>query len=352
MRRGAGGALALLALTLAAAPAPAAERVLARETQRTAVSAYSGSAVWSSWSERLRRFRLVAWDRKRGRRVLRVAPSRAPFDADLGPGRDGRVTVVYSRCKRTPTNERSSNSLPTYVSGRGCDIYQLPLAGGEERRIDRLSRGDASEVLPTIWRTGVAFARVYERRSGLEGILPHLILGSTRSGEPSRELPGGTRGVYEDVSLGEGPPDYDGGPGPVGIDFDGKRVAYTWSSQADSCKPGDEGDIDHLHAEVWVDDVGGSHRLVEETCEGETDFFFSPALSPDRLFYYRRLNVTSFGGRFRAFDFASGAFSESGAGRRALALAWGGDALYYSRSASGGRTEIVRDADLAFAPSG
>lgn len=345
---------ALLVLGSAGSPSAAAdETVLARALRPTAVSVHGGFVVWSSWSDRAGGYRLVAWDRDRGRRVLTVRPQSVPFDADVGPGRDGRPVAVYSRCRRPPTGGQSSNQLPVYVNGRGCDLYQLALTGGVERRIDKLSQRGASEVLPTVWKAGVAFARTYERRRGLDGALPHLLLGSLRSGVPSRELPGGTRGVYEPIDDDRSPPsDYYGGPGPTGLDFDGRRVAFVWNSQAETCHPGDEGDLDHLRSEVWVDTLESGQELLEQTCEDETDRFFSPALAGERLFYSRRLNNTSFNGRFRVYEFDGAAFSETPVSRKALSIARDGETTYFTRILKfEGRTEIVGSTDLDFQPS-
>lgn len=354
VKRLTGAGAALLVLGSASLPTAAAdETVLARELRPTAVSAHGGFVVWSSWSDRAHGYRLVAWDRQGGRRVLPARAQRVPFDADVGPGRDGRPVAVYSRCRRSPTDARSANQLPVYVSGRGCDLYQLALRGGTEHRIDKLSQRGASEVLPTAWKAGVAFARTYERRAGLDGVLPHLLLGSLRSGVPARNLPGGTRGVYEKIDYDGRPPTYyDGGPGPTGIDFDGRRVAFVWNSQAESCHPGDEGDLDHLRSEVLIDTVDGGQELVEQTCEDETNRFFSPALAGERLFYSRRLNDTSFNGRFRVYEFDGAAFSETPVSRKALSIARDGETTYFTRILKfEGRTEVVGSTDLDFQPS-
>ena len=333
-----------------AAAAAADETTLAREPRPTAVSAYGGFVVWSSKSSRDHRYRLMAWDRRQGRRVLRAPPRSVPFDADLGPDRHGRPVAVYSRCREEPTVADSKTDLPTYVNGLGCDLYRLDLAGGPERRLDKLSQRGASEVLPSIWGARVAFARTYERRPGLRGVLPHLLLGSPQSGR-ARNLPAGTRGVYENNDLGgPGPSErsYFGGPGPTGIDYDGRRVAFTWELQQDSCRPGDEGDLVHDQSELRIDTVTGGHRVVELSCEGETDYFSSPSLWRDQLTYFRRLNVTSPGGRFRAYDLHTDAFFESPdtpEARNALSISRGSDATYYSW-AHRGRHVIVRDTAL------
>jgi hypothetical protein len=352
-RSGASAAVALCVLATAA-PAAAAERVIGRAARPTAVSAHGGLAVWSGWSERAQRYRLVAWSRGGGRRVLPVRGQRVPFDADVGPGPSGRPVVVYSRCRRPPDLGRSSTELPTYVSGRGCDLYLYDPRTRREREIAARSLPGTSEMLPSVWGKRIAFARVYEKRSAPQSVYPHLYYGSLTSRSYPYRLPGGTRGVYEKFDSTY----YDGGPGPVGIDFDGRRVAYTWNGQAESCRAGDEGDLDHLRSEVWVDTLAAGdepevrHELVEDTCEGETDHFFSPSLGGERLFYYRRLNTTSFDGRFRAAELGGGGFAESAANPKGIALARDGEVTYFSRFLKyGGRTEIVRSTDLAFAPS-
>ena len=49
-------------------------------------------------------------------------PSRAvPFDVDIGPGPDGRVAAVYSRCRTEPRFGPGVSTF-SYRTGSGCRI--------------------------------------------------------------------------------------------------------------------------------------------------------------------------------------------------------------------------------------
>jgi hypothetical protein len=103
-----------------------------------------------------------------------------PFDLDLGPDARGRAVAVYSRCA-------GDNAWGSALPDRGCDVYQLSLTGGRERRLRRISTSRASEYAPTIWRGNIAYASA--ARSGLK---PRLML-LRRGARRPRRLPTGTR---------------------------------------------------------------------------------------------------------------------------------------------------------------
>lgn len=336
-------------------PAAAGESILATEARATAVSAYGGRVVWSSFDRLSQMYRLVAYDAATGRRTLPVRPRRVPFDVDLGPAPGSGVSAVYSRCAIEPEIPTGRNELPTYVDGRGCDLYLYDFRASREHRIGPRSLATASEVLPSVWRGDVAFARVYERRRGIEGLRAHLYYGSLTSRQPPRRLRGGTPGHWQDVNLSGSDPDYVGGDAPVGLDLQGERLAFVWALSLKQCEPNQPADdgMAPSRSEIWTERVDGHRRLlIEYGCSGdETDYFFSPTFSGGRLFYFRRLNVTSYGGRFRAYDLVTRTFSESRAGRRAFSIARDGGMTYYSLLPRTGRIRIVRSTDLVFEPS-
>src|SRR3954471_18981249 len=86
--------LGLLAL---AAPAHAAERVLAPGTDMAGLAAYRGQVVTSRLNRQTGQWELVRWHAGVVD-ALPVAPRPVPFDADAGPDAAGRPVLVYSRC--------------------------------------------------------------------------------------------------------------------------------------------------------------------------------------------------------------------------------------------------------------
>ena len=348
--------IALLGLAFAnPAVARAEKTVLARQFRATAVSAYGGRVVWSSWDRRARTYRLVSYDTAQGRQTLPIRPRSVPFDVDLGPGRAGTVAAVYSRCAAEPPDVVPESELPSYTDGHGCDLYRYDFRMRRERRVAARSLPRASEVLPTVWKGRVAFARVYEHRRGIQGLRTHLYHGSLTSRQPPRRLRGGTPGDWEDVNLSpKAPPDYVGGDAPSGLDLAGSRLAFVWGASLEHCAGRDPDDrFAAALSELWVDTVDGrEHRRIEDACSGdETDYFATPSFSGTRLFYYRRLNTESYGGRFRAHDSVRRTFIESRAGRRAFSIARDGGTTYYSSHERGGRTLVVRRTGLVFEPS-
>jgi hypothetical protein len=168
-------------LTFSLAPDTAnADDVLATlpSLQTGRLSAYAGQVVWSEQITQgvnvLMRWRAGRVDR------LPVRSRKVPFDLDLGPDARGRAVAVYSRCA-------GDNAWGSALPDRGCDVYQLSLTGGRERRLRRISTSRASEYAPAIWRGNIAYASA--ERSGLK---PRLML-LRRGARRPRRLSTGSR---------------------------------------------------------------------------------------------------------------------------------------------------------------
>ncbi len=204
----------------AASQDPTAVRMLTPIGSVTPVSSY-GSVT--AWSERVApgqgEFRLVL--QVGSTKVVPAIGSRGtPFDVDLGPGPDGRLVAAYSRCSLEPAaGSALLGTLPRWSAGRGCDIYLLDVMRDVETKWQG-STSVASEYLPSIWRSRVAFARVYQRRAGRRGQLPYIYLRPLDGGR-SQQFRGGPRGGAND------------GPGPLNIDLYGRRALFTWSALRD-----------------------------------------------------------------------------------------------------------------------
>src|SRR3954452_16599397 len=80
-----------------AAPARAADTLLAEVDEPTPIRTYADVQVWSTFDGAAYRLTI----RRAGAiETLPVAPSRVPFDVDVGPYRSGRPLLVYARCGR------------------------------------------------------------------------------------------------------------------------------------------------------------------------------------------------------------------------------------------------------------
>jgi hypothetical protein len=269
---------ALLSVLIAPSASAEGTVVVSQEARPSVLSAYGGVVAWSSFDAQDRRYhlRLLVDGQVR---TAAVKTRGVPFDVDVGPDRSGQAVVVYSRCRREP-QALQPNGLPGWDDGRGCDLFKFDPRSGVERRLAG-SSSSASEYLPTVWRERVAFARVYERRRGLRGVLSYLYVRNLRPGSESQRRPGGTRGHYDRWDIG-GSVDYIGGPGPTSLDLRGRRLAFAWRYERRNPCPGTESDrlSPTSRSEIWVDD-----RRVRRGC---IDNLYSPQLGGRRVSYLLR----------------------------------------------------------------
>jgi hypothetical protein len=197
-----------------------------------------------------------------------VAPRAVPFDVDLGPGADGRVVAVYSRCAREPQIQGGAGVLPLWASGRGCDLYQFDFSRGTETKISGASTPRASEFLPSIWRERVTFARIYENREGKRGSYPYLYLRRIGS-EGSKRLPGGPRG---DTGL----------PGPTGLDLYGRRLTFAWTLSTGGEQP--------KHSQIRLDTLGANHVVIDTKRAGLAGrILVSPGIVKGRIHWAQQM---------------------------------------------------------------
>lgn len=206
------------------APAPAVEAAPVRELpvadlgyRATKVSGYGDVLAWSAWDKRRHRYRLVVRVGNEQPVQVNVRGRRLPFDVDVGPGRDDRPLVAYSRCRREPNTRTaraayvsSLEGAPAYYKASGCDLYTYSVTLGQETRLRHVSSSASSEYMPSVWRGSVAFVR----RHSAQGV-PRLYL--RRAGwRRSVRLAGGPVRHFVD--------------GPATLDLRGRRVAYEWHS--------------------------------------------------------------------------------------------------------------------------
>ena len=240
--------MAAVALTilLAAAPAAAADTVLSVEPTAPKVTAFDGTAAWSTYDATAGAWFLVT---RRGGVLERahVPPRSVPFDVDLGTLGSGRLVAAYSRCPREP----SGGAAPT---GRGCDLYTYDLYTRREQRLRHVSTA-ASEYMPSLAHGRIAFGRVRGNRTA-------VYVGRV-SGGPVRRVPGGTA-------------NRDARTGPTGLDLDGDRLAIAWRTYGPAGEK-----LPYGAAELRVDDLQhGTQTLITRLTNSnlETGSVFTPAL--------------------------------------------------------------------------
>lgn len=260
-------------------PVARADEKLVELRRPSSVSAYNGWIAYSSYDSATARYHLTLKSLVDGTEQRpTVAARRVPFDVDLGPGANGGVVAMYSRCRQEPTLSSFLVPLPDHATGRGCDLYQYNPGLQRERRLALKGSPEASEFLPTIWGRWVAFARVYERAKGKRKTYPYLFAFQPGAKQPPRRLPGGPRG--------NGTPQYPARSLPnsiLGMDLARKRLVFAWFTRRGRLAAETDSDI-------RVSTLGGEQRLVDQYkaqpgLEDEDTLRFSPALVDGTVYY-------------------------------------------------------------------
>jgi len=216
-----------------------------------------GVALWSRATAG-GRYALVVRRVARRPHVVPVPPALWPFDADLGEDARGRPTALYSRCRAAG---RQRSGYPG--TRRACDLYALDLTTELERRLGRLSTGDASERSPALDRGTVVFVRVPEPER--PGGAARLMRARLAGGQPRTiaRLPAVT--IADDV---------------LGADFDRGRLALA-VYRAPS--------VDPAHGEwvVLLDRGDGRLREIDAGGAGEehADRRSSPTFAAGTLYW-------------------------------------------------------------------
>ncbi len=170
--------------------AGAADRVVGTVDAPTHLSGYAGGLVWSSRDPATGLFALMYTDPRAGRPArCPFRSARSPFDADIGPGPSGTPWIVYSRCQTEPPLSTPLSTSTVYTQGRGCRLYRFDLTTGEERRFGPPPVA-ASDVLPSIWRGRVAFARVLDRHRNFPYVYGEPCKWAQRQPSARRPTPG------------------------------------------------------------------------------------------------------------------------------------------------------------------
>jgi hypothetical protein len=145
-----------VALALAmCAPANAADTRVAELQRPSTIRSYAGIQVFSAFDGSADRLSI-----RRGGAIeqLPVAPSQVPFDVDIGPDRNGRPQLIYTRCQTERTEDYGYTAFGTN-GYQGCDLVTYSLAGRGERRVQGANTAAGNEFAPTLWKGRIAFAR-------------------------------------------------------------------------------------------------------------------------------------------------------------------------------------------------
>lgn len=176
----------------------------------TPIAAYGAQLVWSQPASN-GQYQLVSRTGSGPVTPLPVATRAVPFDVDLGPTSSGGVYALYSRCTTEPAWDQVA--MPPYYLGKGCAIYKLDLASGQEVRYSKVNASNASQYWPTYWKGKVGFARTYANKPNRGYVYTKTISSST----PSAQMSVGPTGQFP--SYGQQ------------LELYGSRLAFGWFSQ-------------------------------------------------------------------------------------------------------------------------
>jgi hypothetical protein len=196
------GCVAALALAALATPGAALGATVATTGGvGTMVRAHGDTIVFSEYDRTAARWYLNVRQVGARQRRVAVAPSRMPFDADIGTDGKGRPELIYQRCELT-------EPIPPASAGRriGCDLYVFSLADGTgERPVRNANDGSRNDVNGTLWRGRIAWTREYGTEKDPDPVVYTKLLTAPRS-QPSTRLPGvPTRRCAADIGIVEPP---------------------------------------------------------------------------------------------------------------------------------------------------
>jgi hypothetical protein len=279
------------ALTGAAFITSSAEAVtLSVEQAPTRVAAWDGTIMWSRLDPATGRYQLLKSVGGAQATPVAVAQRVGPFDVDLGTGRDGSTTAVYSR---------------------GGDLYRLAVATGVEKKLDRISSPTLVERDPTIQRGYIAFIR-------RDGGRDELRIGKTTGASD------GSRLLVKKGSI-------------VSAELGDKHVAYV-ESVAFSSGVGGEG---RVHVRRLA---SGADRIVYRARSGGANFanVTRPAyIAAPQAFVWARTNMGSGrGNRLVRYTLRGSKLAYDAATVRYNSTSWAGGALgaVYATSETGEET--------------
>ena len=212
------------------------------------------------------------------------------------PARPPSFPCAIAACHLTPTSVPTSTEIRRRCTRAAATSPRYPYCGLAAaatfsnsasapiaRRVSRARKAHGARVLPSIWDTRIAFARVYERRKGRAGDLAYLYARSLLGAGRSIRLRSGPRRCVippEDGKeiCGVGVED-----GPAELDLRGRRLAFAWSSRGGFCPA--------AITSAWLDTIGGGRREIQSACSTELQgrTVLSPTISGGQVSYVRSL---------------------------------------------------------------
>ena len=255
--------IAAIGCTLLATATARAQTTIAQPGGASKVSTYAGVTAYSVRGPD-GRWRLVHDTNTNGQaEQVPIAARAVPFDVDLGPGTDGQVLAVYSRCEQEPQlDRRSTGPAPAWTTARRCDLYRYDFRSGQESLLDGPSTSN-TEVLPTIWRDRVGFVRIYQDRDGLRGRVPYVYV--REPGRRSERQPGGGRGV-------------NGLPGPVGLDLEDTLLGMAWTYERE------QGGVSEMRLGTPTADGREVTKIDGQGWRDSVALYLTPAVSEQIMF--------------------------------------------------------------------
>lgn len=325
------GIVASAASLLAPAPGNARSiQTVATEVRETPLSAYGDVLVWSSFDPQTERYVLKSHHRGRVD-TLRVRPRRIPFDVDVGPGPDGAVNVVYSRCA-DESRERDVR--------RGCRLWRYSLREQRERSVRGSRRSGYSEFSPTIWGKRIAFARVRRTGQRVPGLAVRAL--SSRRARPVRVADTYLAQNAAYIYVGQ-------------LDLRGTQLLSSWIYQETECRSGVPGKVGDAGGEIFVGSVRVVRRLIsgcdrDEPYDVRDATWVGASISAIVLLVDKQSSSFAFDRRIRLYSPEGELKEDTDEPRSAFELARTPAALYYTQPQSGqdgppgGPYDIIRSA--------
>jgi hypothetical protein len=244
--------LSLVALVVWTTPASAKTTPVTQLARETPVRAYDGWLLFSRWDDSS--YHLSAWHDGQVR-DLAVPASHHVFDADIGPGADGRPQVIVSRCASS------------------CDLYVVGVEPGDHMKAVRSANTSRDEIAPTISEGRIAFGRrfsddrvlAYTQRLTDKHAKRLADLPETRCGAV---IPPDCRPIA-DVNL-------------QALELDGRWVAESWTYQPKDF-PG------HSQAEMRLTDVKhtDTRQLAAMTVGEGEQTYLAPSIADGQVAFFR-----------------------------------------------------------------
>lgn len=298
----AAGAVVLPGGTASAAEPLPTGAVVASTTKVTPIDAGNGIATFSLFDATSRRYRLAISDGSSVRFV--AAPRRvSAFDASVGTDERGRRVVTYTQCKQAALGTNGTAYGPYWPRQSGCRVRSVDVATGVIKTVSVQEIKGQTVWLPVQSGRSIAYARLRDhgvRRvtvpDGVGGTYrdrihrfrfelvrqdgarrTHVLRGGPVANAPISKANGQDLGIY--------------GAGVTSLDFDGRRVAYSWEYGLNHCES-EHGNENPYATAVFLEN-GNQQTKLARACETGAGFLSSVDLQGDTVSWLHRTPGTS-----------------------------------------------------------